>query len=472
MIVFLLLLGGHPAAVLGDEYESGEIEVELAPGIPVSAINNRYGTTTLDSLPPLYLLQCPHGGETELLDQIADDPDVLEAEYSWESETPEGTRQMVVAAVGGTIVDYLDQHLVQRIRLADIQAHTLGDGILVAVIDTGVLATHPALLGAVVDGGFDFVDHDTDPTDSTNGVDDDLDGTIDEGAGHGSMVAGIVHLVAPSAKILPIRVLDDEGLGKAFRVAQGIRYAVEHGADVINLSLGLTGQSSVIRREVRSAESLSIPIVSAAGNLGVETPQLYPAADGRVLSVAALDSSDVKAGFSGWNSSVDISAPGVGVMSAYHDGGYAIGAGTSFSAPFVSGQCALIRALAPALTASELYGVAMSGVTNIYDIPGNEPYEEKLGSGRFDGLQTWLNVQAATSAVGLALQPSSDLAIFPNPAPIGSFITLRSGERATKLVVDVAIYDGQGRLVRGLSQETEGGLFLWDGRDAAEGRSV
>ncbi len=470
--VALALIAAAPSIAPAHDYELGELQVELYPGGSINVINAQYGTTTLDSLPPLYLLKLPQGGgEDEYLNQLLADPRIHEAEYSFDGETPEGARGMVVAAVGGTITDYLDQHLVQRIHLAEIQEHTKGDGVIVAVIDTGVLASHEALGDAVLSDGYDFMDDDADPTDSVNGLDDDQDGDTDEGAGHGTMVAGIVHLVAPNAKILPIRVLNDEGEGTTFKVAKGIRYAVEHGARVINLSLGLTTRSFVIGHEVDLADSLSVSMASAAGNLGAQDPQYYPASDNDVLSIAALDSSDVKADFSNWHSTVDLSAPGVGIFAPYYDGQYAIGAGTSFSVPFITGQCALILAMNPALTINDVYAIASLGVEGIYQIPGNELYVGKLGSGRFDGLATWLNIPASAGiAAGDPFLRGPALSIYPNPASLGSEVHVRlfGAPRPTGQLA-ASIHDAQGRRVRSLDFASAGAdpnlVLRWDGRD-------
>ncbi len=145
VLLLVFFMGAGATRSFADDWETGELQVELVPGTPISVINNLYGTSTLDSLPPLYLLRCPDGSEDDYIYQMRQNPNVVEAEYSWDNETPEGTRQMMVAAVGGTITDYLDQHLTTRIHLAEIQSHTMGDGVLVAVIDTGVLRRSPGV---------------------------------------------------------------------------------------------------------------------------------------------------------------------------------------------------------------------------------------------------------------------------------------------------------------------------------------
>jgi hypothetical protein len=468
ILLAVLLLGGGATFSAASEWESGRLQVELVPGTPISLINDLYGTATLDSLPPLYLLECPPGSEEIYINELRQDPNVVDAEYSWENETPEGTRQMMVAAVGATLVDYLDQHLIERIHLAEIQDHAKGDGVLVAVIDTGIFPDHPAFEGAIDPNGWDFLDNDADPLDTANGLDDDTDGLIDEGAGHGTMVAGIVHLVAPHAKILPIRVLDDEGRGTTFNVAKGIRYAAEHGAKVINLSLGLTQKCMVIEHEVLGASELSIALVAAAGNSGADTPVYYPAADPHVLSVAALDSSDVRTSFTSYGATIDVAAPGDGVMGPYFDGEYAIGAGTSFAAPFISGQCALVFSINPGASVQLAYGTARLGVVGIYQIPDNAPYRGQLGSGRFDGLATWLTVPKTANAGDRIAGASRGIELFPNPARSGQEISMRLAAEGAGTRVE--IIDPTGRRVRTISAGPAG-LARWNGQDAS-GRRV
>lgn len=445
--ICLLLVSFLAPSAWGDEYEEGRVQLELIAGASILDFNERYGSATLDSLPPLYQVTLPEGmSENEFLQALVGDPEVVHAECSWESETPEGVRQMVVTAVGGTIEDYLDQGIADRLRLAEARAWSTGAGVLVAVIDTGVLATHPALEGAIEPGGWDFVDHDADPTDSADGLDNDGDGLVDEGAGHGTMVAGIIHLVAPDARILPIRVLDDEGRSTTFQVAKAIRYAIDRGADVVNLSLGLTTRSSTIANEIEPTESIGVAVSSAAGNMGVEDPPYYPAVDSHVLSIAALDSADIKTDFSNWHSSVAVSAPGIGVFAPYRDGGYAIGAGTSFSAPFAAGICALVRSLRPELGQDGLYDIVEEGVVPIGHLDGNEPYEGELGSGRIDALEAILHALPTASAGAGPAGAEPRLIAYPNPASSGDPIrvTLRGApDRAGR----ATLFDTRGRVV-------------------------
>jgi len=465
LMTLLVPSGISPCAASG--HIPGLVQVHLQDGGSIDAVNAVYGTTTADSLPPLYLLRVPHGvDEDMLIAQMGADPHMFVcAERAYRDETPEGVRQMVVTAVGGTIEDYYDQGLVERIRLADIHPFSTGQDVLVAVLDTGVLANHEALAGAIAPDGYDFVDDDDDPADEANGLDDDDDGLTDEGAGHGTMIAGIIHLVAPGARILPVRVLDDEGRGTTFTLAKGIRYAIEQGADVINMSLGLTRHSGIIARELAQARQQSAAMVAAAGNLGLDNLLLYPATDTKVLMVTALDSCDVKADFSSYHTRVALSGPGVGVLGPYYDGGYAIGAGTSFATPFIAGQCALIRALAPEAAWSELNEKALQGVIDIYGIPANLPYDGRLGTGRFDGLLTW---QAMSSAASI---PDAvrirNMRVIPSVIAGGGAARLAWDALPEAITGQLRAFDATGRLVSYSALDLCSGSLNWDGRDAS-----
>lgn len=446
----------------GQAYVPHEVQVKLVDGVSIETISSRYGTAPLDSIPPLFLLGLPDSSsELGWVDLLKQDPDIAEAECAWLNETPEGVRQMVVVVVGDSIQDYLDQDIADRLHLAQVHEEYRGRGVLTAVLDTGITASHEALAGCVVPGGWDFVSDDPDPSEEALGADEDGDGVVDEGAGHGTMVAGILHLAAPDAQILPIRVLDDEGRGRVFDVAKGIHYAVDHGAKVINLSLGLTQHTSIIQEEILYASQHSVAIVAAAGNLGVPEPPYYPAVDPQTMSIAALDSSDVKAEFSNWHRSVDISGPGVGILAPFMDGGYAIGAGTSFAVPFVTAQCAWILEAYPQTPIGNLYRIAREGVVDIYEIPGNEAYLDELGTGRIDGENSLYAIHAASDVVFADELPSATiLQVHPNPMVGAGSITVRlmgahSGRTARALIHAV-----DGRLVGEFSITEDGTAIL------------
>lgn len=245
----------------------------------------------------------------------------------------------------------IDAALAERLGLGDAHERATGSGIVVAILDTGVDTSHPALASRVV-SGFDYVDGDVSPVEETNGIDDDGDGRIDEAHGHGTHVAGVVLEIAPDARIMPMRVLDADGVGDAIGVALAIDDAVAAGADVINTSFGSFTKSKMIERAVKRAMKAGVIVVSAAGNAGTDDKQ-YPAAQGGVIGVGASHEAAI-ASFSGRGGWVDVVAPGTGIVSALPGGGYGVWNGTSMAAPIVAGQAALLREVAPELSGKDL----------------------------------------------------------------------------------------------------------------------
>jgi subtilisin family serine protease len=231
----------------------------------------------------------------------------------------------------------------------------------VAVVDTGVQLDHPQL-EENFEGAprYDFVEDDRNPTDRAVGLDADGDGIKDEMVGHGTHVAGIVDLVAPAAKIMPLRVLDSEGRGNSFAIAKAVYYAKSNEADVINLSLGSSRRSAVLQGAINDATKGGVLVAAAAGNSDSSAPH-YPAAgngltasaDG-LAAVTAVDKFQKKSDYANYGSWVDITAPGDGIRSTFPESIYANWSGTSMATPFVSGQAALIQARYDSLAPSDV----------------------------------------------------------------------------------------------------------------------
>jgi type VII secretion-associated serine protease mycosin len=228
---------------------------------------------------------------------------------------------------------------------------TRGGGIIVAVVDSGVRADHQDLSGSVLPG-MDYV------TAGSNGQ-------IDPN-GHGTHVAGIIaaHVNnalgiaggAPDVRILPVRVLDASGGGVASNVAKGIIWAADHGARVINVSLG-GGAASGVQQAIRYANSKRAVVIAAAGNNGDSgNAPMYPAAYPEAIAVAAVDSNLSHPSFSNTGAYVDISAPGVGIISTWGSSpsAYASATGTSMATPYASAAAALIFAAHPSFSAARL----------------------------------------------------------------------------------------------------------------------
>ncbi len=294
----------------------------------------------------------PGSGQTSasLQTALAADSRVLTAEPNAWLETAETRQQSFAFDDGfGTPQTVAEQPAAAAIHLDAAHEVALGRGVVMAILDTGIDPRHPMLRHAYA-GGRDFVDGDADPTDSRDYLDNDGDGLVDEGFGHGTHVAGIMHLVAPEARLLVVRVLDSDGRGDVLDIAAGVHWAVDHGAKVLNLSLGSLQGSDALQHALEEAESRGVVVISSAGNWGADTPVEFPARSSHVAAIAAVDAAATPAAFSSFGHMVALSAPGVGVRSAYPGGGYRLWSGTSMSAPFVAGTAALLAEAHPTWT--------------------------------------------------------------------------------------------------------------------------
>ena len=265
---------------------------------------------------------------------------------------------------------YERQWAMPAIDLAAAHARATGGGITVAVIDTGVQVDHPDLASHIVPG-YDVLNHTTMVTDPPGG----------SVSGHGTFVSGLIDLVAPAASIMPVRVLDASGEGQDGDVATGIDFAVDHGANILNLSMGSYSRSATVEQAVQYAVQRGALVVASSGNDNSGTPE-YPAATPGVVAVAATDDNDRKAAFSNYGRYVDVSAPGVALSSTFDNGGYAEGDGTSFSAALVSGVAALAWSIHPSESAQEVISTLRESSIDIRDL--NPNYEDLLGKGRID----------------------------------------------------------------------------------------
>lgn len=215
----------------------------------------------------------------------------------------------------------------------------MGDGVKVALIDTGCQLDHPDLKDNII------VVKNANVLNPRKPPDDD--------AGHGSHLAGIVSAinntigmigVAPRAKIMPIKVLNSQGIGTLDNIAQGIKIAVENKADVICLSLGTAAPLELIRKVIKYAESKQIPTFAAAGNAGRTKELFYPANYEETISVGSIDISFKRSKFSNTGKRLDFVAPGRGILSTIPNNWYGVLDGTSMSCPWLAGVTALIIA--------------------------------------------------------------------------------------------------------------------------------
>jgi len=265
--------------------------------------------------------------------------------------------------------------------------------VIVGVVDTGVDLKHQDLQGQLLQG-YNVISDNNVPQDDV---------------GHGTHVAGVISALVNNNlgvagmtwynKVLPVKVLDQTGAGSTYSVAQGIIWATDHGAKVINLSLGNYADSSFLHDAIKYAFDKDVALIAASGNDNTERPG-YPAAYEEVFAVAATDSENKKAPFSNYGDYIDVAAPGVSIASTYPDNQYAALSGTSMASPHVTALAALIRSTNPNLKNTEVYEIMRKSAQDLGD-PGKDKY---FGFGLIDVVKA---VKAAAQAKGSLSQASA-----------------------------------------------------------------
>jgi len=235
-----------------------------------------------------------------------------------------------------------------------------GQGVRVAVVDTGIEYDHPALGGQVFGG----VNIDWDETAKDKLRFETVDQPIDL-VGHGTGCAGIIHSIAPEAELYSVRVLGTNMKGRAYQFASGVDWAVENGMDVVNLSLSTARQDyfAMFHALTDDAYFKNIVLVSAVSNL---LEPSYPSLYSSVISVASHAGRDPLTYYYNPNPPVEFGAPGIDLRVAWKDKGYVISTGNSFAAPHIAGIVALIRAKHPDLTPFHIKSVLWACAANVH----------------------------------------------------------------------------------------------------------
>ncbi|HEX5734307.1 MAG TPA: S8 family serine peptidase [Blastocatellia bacterium] len=483
LLCIALTLCFNPAVYSSDEasenLRSGEIIVEIKPGASIQEVNRRNSTLTVEQLngTNFYRLLIPPGkSESKWLKRLSNDRDVLSASFNPIFINPTSVfGRATVGFPGGrpspgmSRAEYVyRQELIDLLSLKDAHIRSRGAHVVVAIIDTGVDRTHRDLAsrlwrdsrtggevesdgidndfdGLVDDhAGWDFIDNDNDPSETAADPKTNV-------AGHGTFIAGLVALVAPDCRIMPVRAFSPDGVSNAFTVAAAIKYAADHGADVINLSFGSPMKSRVVRDAIRYAHQRGAVLVAAVGNEGEDTDEFpqYPAVLREVIGVAAMDKESRKAGFSNYGRRVGLTALGVELASAYPGEDYAVWSGTSFAAPLAAAQAALILAQDSAIDAR---ATIESTADRIDDL--NPTYSGKLGRGR-------INLLASLDSFYDIPKPSGNYAyIYLDPS---------EGYSAASARADVVITGSRQELIisaRGLDVRARYKLHI-NGKDVA-----
>ena len=332
--------------------------------------------------------------------------------------------------------------------------------VVVGVLDTGVDWTHPDLAANIwsdADGyhGYNFIDGNRQPMDdNVNSYDEN--GVWQPGTYtyHGTHVAGVVGAVIDNsagvagiaqALLMAVKVMNDSGEGTDATVASGIRWAVDNGADVVTMSLGVDGMSTTLNNAISYASNHGVVMIAASGNSG-SSEVSYPAANPKVIAVGAVDSTEDPTGFSNYGTNLDIMAPGSSIYSTMASGGYQYLSGTSTAAPYVAGVAALLLTVNPALT-PELVGNTLNSTAIDIRTTG---YDEYSGWGIVNAFQAV--EQVSGPAVTITDHPAyaalnSTFSITwmvtgGNPGTIQS-THLSWGETPTSLTVSSSSFTGQ-----------------------------
>jgi minor extracellular protease Epr len=231
---------------------------------------------------------------------------------------------------------------IERINATKAWAQSTGNGVKVAVLDSGVGPNDDL----TVYGGYDFVNNDADPSDDF---------------GHGTMIAGIIAAksndievvgVAPDAEIYAVKILDSNGDGSLSRAISGIEWAINNGMNIISMSWSLNDYPP-LHSAIQAAYNSGILLVASAGN-AANSQIGFPAEYDEVIAVSAIDENNIMAHFSSVGAQVELTAPGVNIYSTYLNNGLGVGNGTSMSTGFVSGAAALVWAKNQSLTNVEV----------------------------------------------------------------------------------------------------------------------
>ena len=384
----MLPVGCQPPAPQPGPIVPGRVLVKFRPGVDSEQVHRSLGGLVTGSIPALGV-------------EIVSLSDSAQAASTWEkvraySQIPGvlWAEPDFIASAFGTPNDpwYSQQWALPKIQAPQAWDKTVGSGIL-AIVDTGV-SQHPDLGGKVLPG-YDFVNNDT---------------SADDDNGHGTLVAGVAAAIGNNnigiagvcwgCQILPIKVLGANGSGPYSAIAQGIVYAVDHGARVINMSLGGSSPSNTLEEAVNYAWGKNVLPVAAAGNSGSSVPS-YPAACANVLAVGATDQNDRLASFSSYGSHVHIAAPGVSILGTTRGGGYSSASGTSMACPIVTGLAGLVLGIDSGISVVRLRSILENAV---------DPADPRLSRGQ-------VNAYKAISAVtpGPSPTPSATRTLTPTP---------------------------------------------------------
>jgi subtilisin family serine protease len=428
-----------------------QILVKPKPSLSESALDallSSLGARQHDSIPALdvRIIRVPQQASEKLLLALQRNQDVEYAEPDF-----------IATAIGTANDPYFtggNQWYLTKIQAPQAWDSSTGNSTgIVAIIDTGVRASHPDLSGKVLQG-YDFINNDSDATDDN---------------GHGTAVAGLcsaasnngigMAAVAWANPILPVKVLGADGSGTYSGIANGITWSADRGARIINLSLGGTSSSRTLQDAVNYAWNKKSVIIAAAGNNGNNTA-FYPAACKNVVAVSATTSSDTRPSWSNYGSYVDLSAPGENILTLQGSSSYASWNGTSFSSPITSGVAALMAAANPALSNASIVDLLLKNCDDI----GAAGYDVYFGNGRVNANRAvaaaLATVQADTTAPTLTISSPSDGSVVSGLVGINVSATDNTGVSRIELYLDGVLF---------AQSNSASATFSWDTLNSTDG---
>lgn len=356
----------------GNEVQ-GQIVARMAQGHAVEELLNALSNhahelqvVDVSGAPPLVFLQYelePGQSSSGIANALSHGAEIGFLEWGehnqWGEDAEGQTGSLWVTGLADHSI-FSGQYALGSMRVPEAWTRSRGAGVTVAIIDSGIDLSHEAVQGPQASGCWDYVGGDADPAEEGDGIDNDNNGLMDESVGHGTFIASLIRLVAPDARQVHLRVLDDEGHTTTYLIAQAIYRAIEAGAHVINVSIATDQASSILSEACVAARDAGVIVIGAVGNTPVANSPAYPAYEPTACAIGATDWVEVRASFSSYGSGLDLLAPGAtaawpvgpfddnaAILGAAIGGGYAYWQGTSFSTAFATGCMALVRAQYP-----------------------------------------------------------------------------------------------------------------------------
>ena len=428
--MFARVLRAVAAAIIGSTVITAHAEGQRAVATPLAFVPGRllvqpragleprdfdaiirpHGGRRLHTIPQInvHVIEVPPQAERAIAAALARHPQINFAELD----------RQVTRAFTPNDANYSNAWHLPKIGAPAAWDHTVGTGVTIAILDTGVDATHPDLIGNLV-AGYNFYDNNSDTHDVQ---------------GHGTSTAGTAAMagnnligsagVAFTSRIMPIRISDTSGNGYLSMISSGIIWAADQGARVASISFGPLCDSQTVISAAQYMRSKGGVVVVAGGNSGVDEG-LAPS--DALTCVSATDANDVKTSWSSFGAYIDVAAPGLSIFTTANGGGYHAVSGTSFSTPMTAGVYALMMAANPQLAPTQLDAALFSTAVDLGD-PGKDTL---YGYGR-------INAAAAVAKV-------STSAPVDTTAPAVSIASPSSGAQVSGLVnIDVTASDNVG----------------------------